>query len=162
MGITNLPDLGVVSGTSGYVSGNSNPFDGSFDNPISGWNTPAIIKYWPDKTKFQFSSDDRKSHIRYDDDREGRHLHYENRNDYGFRFTFYLSDRLTYPELYEIAQEFKSLGNGFVRDVRRLAQRTKRFYPQISLSITIMRFCPHCSSEISAASKICPVCKKEL
>ena len=68
-------DFSVVSGVSGYVPPH-NPYEESFSNPISRWNTPRIIQFEPYK-KLQYSSDDKKAHIRYEDD-EGDHLHYEN------------------------------------------------------------------------------------
>ena len=161
MGITNLPPYAaVVSGASGYVSVPLNPYDGSISNPISGWNTQPTIQYGLYKTKFQFSSDDKKSHVRYEDDEGEPHAHYEDLDDYGFRLTFYLSGELTLEQFYRKAQEFKILGNGFVRNVRRLLHGTSGYSPRVT--VVIMRLCPNCNSEISAASTTCPACGKQL
>ena len=145
--IGNLPV--AVSGVSRYVPFH-NPYEGSFSNPISGWNTPPIIQYQPYKKRLQYSSDDKKSHIRYEDD-EGDHLHYENLHRYGFRFTFYVSGALTPEELHRIGPRLKHLGNGFNRAARKIIYGAQ-----------VMRFCPNCSSEISAEFQICPHCGKEL
>lgn len=140
-------DFSVVSGVSGYVPPH-NPYEGSFSNPISRWNTPPIIQFEPYK-KLQYSSDDKKAHIRYEDD-EGDHLHYENFYGCGFRFTFYISGALTPEELYRIGPRLKFLGNGFNRAVRKLLYGTH-----------IMRLCPNCNSEISAELQECPHCGKK-
>lgn len=158
---------GVVSGASGYVPPH-NPYEGSFSNPVSGWNLPPTIQRWPDKTRFQFISDNARSHIRYDDDREGRHVHYDNLVKNGFILKISINGKHAYDEFHRKAAELKRLGNGFVRNVRELFQSDDEPSAEshegfsVSVNVRIMRLCPYCNSEISAEFQECPHCRKKL
>jgi len=156
-----IDPYGTVSGVSGYVPVSS-PYEGSLSNPIPGWNIPPTIQHNPYK-KFQFLSDDKRAHVRFEDDEEGPHVHYDDMANHGFRLKIYVDGVSTYAEFQRKAPEIKHWGNGFIKSVRELfygKQDMQRFI--VNVSLKIMRLCPNCSSEINVQFQECPHCGKQL
>jgi len=137
--------LTTIDGTA-YIAPNSGalsvgtPFDGSIPNetvkatpmvygttyypPMSGWDYPTYERT-SYKEKAQILRKDRKALIRLEDDGEGKHFHYDNFTESGFRFKLF-KPPISFTEFPKKSLEVKKEVNGLVKSIKKKSKDTDK------------------------------------